>query len=213
MAELTMTSPFRTTPPTIQWGVANRTMPNEAVTADLHVVRPFPGGVLIGVADGIGHGTEAAQASKQAMELLGRNPSAPVEELMQACHEALNNTRGAVMGLASINFSQNKLTWGGVGDVQGVVCRVNGLETETEALLTKKGVLGHDFTSSSRIEASLQRGDVLIVATDGVDPGFTKDLFPRYAPQVVANDIMDQHYNGRDDAVVLVVRYLGLLPQ
>jgi len=35
-------------------------MPGQAVSGDMHLVRPFEDGVLVALVDGLGHGEEAA---------------------------------------------------------------------------------------------------------------------------------------------------------
>ena len=57
-------------PSLIQWGIASAAMRNEAESGDLHVVREFSGGVLVGVVDGLGHGPDAAVAAKAAVGIL-----------------------------------------------------------------------------------------------------------------------------------------------
>src|SRR5437870_835920 len=72
-------------------------------SGDIHVVSPFPEGVLVGVIDGLGHGAEAALAACAAADVLKACAGEPVKALIQRCHESLRQTRGAVMSLASFN--------------------------------------------------------------------------------------------------------------
>jgi hypothetical protein len=53
------------------------------------------------------------------------------------------------------------------------------------------------------------RGATLILATDGIRSSFTEDLPPGGSPQRVAQEILDRHWRGTDDALVLVATYLG----
>jgi len=54
----------------IEWSVASRARPGEAVSGDLHVVVPTRDGALLGVIDGLGHGEEATAAARMAAIVL-----------------------------------------------------------------------------------------------------------------------------------------------
>jgi hypothetical protein len=53
------------------------------------------------------------------------------------------------------------------------------------------------------------RGDTLILATDGIDQGFAGDPGIALAAPPTAERILADHGKETDDALVLVVRYLG----
>ena len=56
-------------PPLIDWGVAARPLEGQAVSGDLHLVKPLDDGVLLAVVDGVGHGGEAVAAARAAVAL------------------------------------------------------------------------------------------------------------------------------------------------
>ena len=51
----------------IDWALATSPLEGEPRSGDLHVVKEFPGGTLIGVVDGLGHGVEAGAAADEAV--------------------------------------------------------------------------------------------------------------------------------------------------
>jgi hypothetical protein len=53
----------------VDYGVAARPLRGELESGDLHVVIPRPRGAIVAVADGLGHGYEAALAAKVASTL------------------------------------------------------------------------------------------------------------------------------------------------
>ncbi len=57
-------------PPAIEWCVASRAAPEEAESGDLHLVSQWEGGALLAVIDGLGHGSQARVATRQAAEVL-----------------------------------------------------------------------------------------------------------------------------------------------
>src|SRR5437879_2735785 len=127
----------------IDWGVAARPMPGETRSGDLHVVAPFPRGVLVAVLDGLGHGDEAADAAASAAEVLIRHASEPLVPLMLRCHEALRATRGVAMSLASFVVDA-ALSWIAVGNVQAALFKAGpSVGRAQESMLLRSGVVGY----------------------------------------------------------------------
>jgi negative regulator of sigma-B (phosphoserine phosphatase) len=200
-------------PPLIEWGVATLPLAGEAESGDLYVVKPFHHGVLVAVVDGLGHGPEAALAAKTAMATLEDCASEPVVALVQRCHEKLIRTRGVVMSLASLDTKGKTLTWLGVGNVEGVLLRAHvRTNPPRENVLLRSGVVGCQLPTLRASILPVRRGDVLILATDGVRSGFAEDVTLSRPPQQIAEQILARHATGMDDALVLVARYLGREP-
>src|SRR5260221_455136 len=88
--------------PLLEWGVAAMALAGLA-SGDSSVVQPFPGGVLVAVVDGLGHGPEAAAAAQVAVDILTRHADEELLALVKRCHEGMLPTRGAVMSLASFH--------------------------------------------------------------------------------------------------------------
>ena len=109
----------------IDWGAAALTLPGQSRSGDRQAVVLFPGGALVAVVDGLGHGELAAVPAETAIEVLERHAREPVVTLIQRCHERLRGTRGAVMSLASFREADGTMTWLGVGNVVGVLLRAD----------------------------------------------------------------------------------------
>ena len=196
--------------PNVDWAVATVALPGEDESGDLHVVRALPGSVLIGVMDGLGHGPEAALAAATAAKVLEEHADKPINELFKRCHDALRKTRGVVMSLATIDAAAKKLTWLGVGNVEAVLFEPDsGTSWFTESALLVGGVVGYQMPPLRFSSVPIERGDVLIFATDGIERNFAEDLLLNNPPETIARDILKNHCKGNDDALVLVARYLG----
>jgi negative regulator of sigma-B (phosphoserine phosphatase) len=192
----------------IAWGWAGSAL--EASSGDLHVVVPFQGGALVALLDGLGHGPEAAAAASAAAPVLQAHPSDSVEVLVQRCHAALRKTRGAVMSLASFRAVESSMTWLGIGNVEGVLLRRSG--QRAEAIVGRGGVVGYQLPVVRANTVSVAPGDTLIMATDGIDGGFSAALAIDHSPQQLAESILARFAKGADDAHVVVARYLGGRP-
>src|SRR6188508_3374862 len=112
-----MSRNVQTAVPLVDFGVWTRSIDNESENGDSYLVKPAPHGVLLVVADGLGHGPEAAVAGRAAMSCVESYDGQGVIPLFQFCHSSLRRTRGVVMNLAFFNGEDNTLTWLGVGNV------------------------------------------------------------------------------------------------
>jgi serine/threonine protein phosphatase PrpC len=194
----------------IDWGIATLTLEGQTESGDLHVVKPFPNGILVAVVDGLGHGEEAAAAARIAIATLEGSAHKPVVPLIQRCHEALMKTRGVVLSLASFNVSNETMTWVGVGNVEGVLLHVAPQASPVHEFVPQRGgVAGYRLPSLHPTTLSVTGGDTLIFATDGIRSGFVEELSLSDPPQYIADLILTRHGKGTDDALVLVARWNG----
>jgi phosphoserine phosphatase RsbX len=194
--------------PIIEWGWAGVGL--EAQSGDLHVVAAFPDGVLVGLLDGLGHGPEAAAASRAALPVLNDHAGDSLLRLVERCHDALRKTRGAAMSLASFRASDSSMTWVGVGNVEGVLLRRRSTaERPDEALGMRGGVVGYRLPSLRSATRLVSRGDIVILATDGIRDGFAAGLPVEDRPQEIAESIVARFAKATDDAHVVVARFLG----
>ncbi len=192
----------------IEWGFATMPLQGQAVSGDKYIIKPFPNGILIAVVDGLGHGYEAAEASKIAIATLDTYANEPIIPLVKRCHEALRGTRGVVMSIASFNSLDRTMTWLGIGNIEGILLRedVNAVPSR-KSLLLRGGVLGYQLPPLKESIIPIFPGDTLVFATDGIRSGFEKDIKLSDKPQQIADSIMAQFNRRTDDALVLVVRY------
>jgi serine/threonine protein phosphatase PrpC len=203
-------------PPLIEYGVATLPLPGETESGDLHVVQPAGTGVLVGVADGLGHGADAAAAARAAVTTLKEHAHEAVLPLLQRCHRALIGTRGVVLSLAWFQGGDGSMTWLGVGNVECVLL-YTGRPTRPArpahpartSLVTRAGIVGAELPQLRADVISIAPGDTLIVATDGIKHGFADGVGTETPPQQLADQILARFGKGSDDALVLVARYLG----
>lgn len=206
MAQLTPAS--TTSAPLLEWGVAARTLAGERESGDLYLVAPLWGGVLVAVVDALGHGTEAAAAARLALRTLQAHAESDLSALARRCHEALLRTRGVAMNLAS--FGQGTMSWLAIGNVHGMLLRADaGATPSREAIVLRSGVVGYQLPPLRTSALPVRPDDTLVFATDGIRSGFVEALRAGGPPQQLADGILAGYARDSDDALVLVVRYLG----
>jgi negative regulator of sigma-B (phosphoserine phosphatase) len=192
-------------PNPMQWAVAGRPLSGELESGDLPVAEPFAGGLLLGAIDGIGHGSSAAGAAREAVAALHEDPSAPLPELFKRCNARLHRSRGAVMTLGAVRTASAELTWGGIGNVEAVLAGPQRPRRESVVLLG--GFLGDGAAGPRVVTLKLLAGDVLLFATDGLKPGFTDQVDTGLPVQTLADMLLHRYGRPNDDALVLAARW------
>jgi len=190
----------------LEWGWAGRGL--ETPSGDRHFVFAFPGGALVALLDGLGHGEEAALASARAAPVLEQYASEPLIALVVRCHEALRGTRGAAMSVASFVARESALTWIGVGNVEAMLVRAKRRSDQRDqAICTRGGVVGYQLPPLRADRVAVATGDTLVMATDGVRMPLVADVALEHPPQEVAESILAHFGKTDDDAHVVVARF------
>jgi negative regulator of sigma-B (phosphoserine phosphatase) len=172
-------------------------------------VLELPGGALAVAMDGLGHGAAAQVAAEAARRSLVAGARAPLHALVAQCHRDLHKTRGVALSLAFFDVGQGAMTWLGVGNVEGVLVRAAGhVGPARESLLLRGGVVGYRLPPLRVATLPVGPNDTLIFATDGIRGQFARAPAAG-TPQEIADDLLARFCRGTDDALVLVVRYLG----
>lgn len=193
--------------------VRTRCCRGEVVSGDLALLVPVRGSILVAAIDGAGHGPQAAGAAHRAAAVLQRaaqSGHSDVRVLMRETHLALRETRGAAISLASLSCTSSTMTWLGVGNVEGRVLSPDhaGFRRH-ESLRMLGGVAGHDLPTLTSATLEIHRGDLIAFASDGVARRFADRLDPAGSPAAIAARILADHWDGEDDALVIVLRWLG----
>ena len=195
-------------PEALERGIAGGALEGEDRSGDLAVFAPTRRGGLVCLIDGLGHGGPAADASALAAEVIRDHAEAPPQELLDRCHAALKRSRGVVMTLAWVDVTDAKLVWTGVGNVDARLWHPSAGGRHDVALVFG-GVVGYQVPRVRPSTLALASGDLLVMVTDGVDPGFAAALDGGGTAQAIAERIFDDHAKGTDDALCVVVRFRG----
>jgi hypothetical protein len=188
-------------------------MVGQTVSGDCYLVKTTASGALAMVADGLGHGEPAARASDAVVEVINSVAADDLDlvSYVRRCHERLvGDSHGVVMSMASFDEEAGLMTWLGIGNVAGVLFHTRpGGGPAREFLIQRRGVVGSILPTLTPFTVPVVAGDVLVLATDGVRQGFAQSVRPTEPPHRIAKHILEQYALPTDDALVLVVRYLG----
>ena len=193
----------------VEYASAQAAMPGQTSCGDRAVVAEFPGGVLVAAVDGLGHGAEAELASSEAAHVLEAEPGAAVDELVVRCHERLRVTRGAVMTVSRFEAA-GRMSWVAVGNVEGYLVRAaNEPRARRESVIALGGIVGYRLPALRPRTLEVLAGDTLVLATDGIRHGFESAVAKPRSAQELADEILARFASGRDDACVVVARFIG----
>ncbi len=190
----------------IDWGHASLVMPGETRSGDRCVIAVADGTALMAVIDGLGHGEAAAAAANAAAQVLETSPNESLRTLFDRCHAQLRATRGVAMTVARFESQGRTLDWLGAGNIKTVLLRRSTHGFTCMDLLTYSGVVGARLTKSPASQIQVMPGDVLILATDGIDRKFIDSIRYDEPPQTQAERLLAAFRSPTDDALVLVAR-------
>ncbi len=165
--------------------------------------------VTLLLADGLGHGEKAAEASTVAVEELHRGADLPPADLLRRLHTALRTTRGAAVGVAQLDEDSGQLSFAGVGNI-GARLRTG---TGWQPLISHPGIVGAHFPATVPLRrAAWQPDSLLVLHSDGLPSRWVPPLDPlllAHDPAVVAAVVLRDSGSAarplRDDTSVAVL--------
>ncbi len=185
-------------------GSVSTPIAGESVCGDGWAVVDRARGGLVVVVDGVGHGAGAAEAATRALAIIdGRRGRTP-HEIIDDVHHALRGTRGAAMSVAEIDLDGGTVRFAGIGNVAGVI-----VGTAQRAMVAHHGTLGHQMRTAHEFSYPWQAGDLLVLASDGLQTRWSLDRYPGVTarhPSIAAALLHRDFRRERDDATVVVVR-------
>ncbi|MER6027150.1 SpoIIE family protein phosphatase [Streptomyces sp. NPDC001851] len=163
------------------------------------------------LADGLGHGAKAAQASSAAVDELHRAAHLPPAEILRRMHPALRPTRGAAVAVAQLDTDTAELTFAGVGNIGARLYTAGSWEH----LVSHPGIVGARFPATVPVRRrSWRPGSLLVLHSDGLPsrwvPPDDSDLLAHDPAVVAATILRDAHSPAspvRDDTTVAVLAF------
>jgi len=175
----------------------------EQVCGDAVMCAATPAGRTMIVADGLGHGPEAARAAFETIRLFRQHQSRPLPELLEFIHAGLRSTRGVAVAVSRFALDGSKVTFGGIGNICGVTIGPSGLRR----MVSLSGTAGH---VARRIQVfDYPYGGAVVMHSDGLGSHWSLDRYPglqQAHPSLVAAVLYRDFTRGRDDVAVLVGR-------
>jgi anti-sigma regulatory factor (Ser/Thr protein kinase) len=190
--------------PPLEIGVVCLPMPGEDVCGDAWAVEWRGGHCVILVADGLGHGADAAAAAMAAVNTLRTHPQLAPAALIEFAHGALRSTRGAALAVADLDLVR-EIRYAGIGNIVGVTYAPEG----ARHMVSHSGIVGHEVRKVQEFVYPWSQDMLLVMHSDGLATHWSLDQYPRLAgrrPSLIAGVLYRDFTRGRDDVTVLVAK-------
>lgn len=205
MARLSRTEPAaRPATPRAEIGAINVPYPGETLSGDVWTYSNRRGDTVL-VADGLGHGEEAAAAAEVARTTFAAHENVDIVSLAASIHRALAPTRGAAIGIVRVDRAASLVRYVGVGNI-GAAFLTND---KLRRMVNRNGTAGHLSPRISEFTYPFLDDLVLILHSDGLSARWELDAYPGLAREhasLIAGVLFRDHRRQRDDATIVVLR-------
>jgi anti-sigma regulatory factor (Ser/Thr protein kinase) len=191
-------------------GVINLPKKGEYISGDSWAIKYFNNKIRIIVADGLGHGPLAADASKAIINSFLRSKEEySIDTLLNNIHLEVKRTRGAAAAISEILPSDNILNYCGIGNINSV----SFFNHESKSLLSHNGIVGHDIRKIVRVTHPWNVNSTLIMHSDGLSSRWSLSSYPGLLTKpspLIASVLYRDFSRGNDDSTIVVFKQKSL---
>ncbi len=191
--------------PVVDVGVVWLAKSGEVLSGDAWIAHQQADRCMVLIADGLGHGPDAARAAQAAIQVLERRSVLAPAAILNLAHDAMRATRGGAVGVAEINVTQQVVRFAGIGNITGVIAGPAG----NQHLVSHNGIVGHNMRQVREFSYPWPEDSMLVLHSDGLGTRWDLDAYVglkgRHAA-LIAGVLYRDFTRGRDDVTVLVVK-------
>ncbi len=182
--------------------------PGESVCGDAWSFSQSEARTVYIVADGLGHGPLAGEASQEAIRIFQSISEQSPERILMEIHSGLTRTRGAAVAIAEILHSENVVNYSGAGNISASIHAAG----KTRNMVSMNGTVGHSVAKFHSLTYPWDKDSLLIMHSDGITARSGLEQYPGLAsrhPALMAAILYRDFRRGSDDVTVLVSRGLA----
>jgi anti-sigma regulatory factor (Ser/Thr protein kinase) len=198
-------SPAKTESGDLELGSICLPYPGETACGDAWALGIGKDSTSVIMADGLGHGVDAAKAADLALEIFGEDLELAPNLLLQRMHPGMRATRGAAVLILRIGLRDRKIICSGVGNITGG--SVN--HATTKSFVSLNGTIGHQAHRFQDFNYDWAPGALLVMHSDGLQTKWKLDAYPGLQmrhPSIIAAILYRDFRRSRDDVSVVVLR-------
>lgn len=189
----------------LEFGVATRPHKFEKDNGDSFVIKCWKNCALVGVIDGLGHGSKARKAALCARNYIEDHFDQPLENIFKGVDRACRSTRGVVIALALFNLDTKIFQLASVGNIES---RLFGSNNPTN-FAVRRGIVGLNAPKAAVSTHQWTDKSILILYSDGLHSkwdynDFSEEIWTK--PEVAAHTILAQQGKDNDDATIVIVK-------
>ncbi|WP_280771295.1 PP2C family serine/threonine-protein phosphatase [Salipaludibacillus daqingensis] len=159
--------------------------------------------VLCAVADGLGSGEEAMDASEAAMSVIKRDHDLDTETLMEKCNQVLWGTRGVVITILKLDFQSGIIEYTNIGNITCTFYEPSG---EMYRPVPTRGYLSGKKNKFKTQRIPYEKDTIFIIYSDGLifDPVYHSIFSKNEVPRRMIGQVVDLMKDSNDDTTILV---------
>ena len=180
----------------------------EQACGDAWAMKQSQNTTLFMLADGLGHGQDAAIAANRAVSVFEQHAPRSPEELVSLIHTALCHTRGAAVAVVEVAFGRGLVRFVGVGNISGSI--ISGATSCN--LISCNGTAGLDAHKVKEFTYPWPAGGLLVLHSDGVATHWSLETYPGLMhkhPALIASVLFRDFQRLNDDSTVVVAKAGG----
>lgn len=182
----------------------NLPKPGEQVSGDKWTWKTSLQGITVIVADGLGHGLEASNASMEAVKTF-EAASGSADKLVFSIHQSLTHTRGAAVAVSELELKTKTVKYCGVGNIAGVIVSPAG----SRSMISHNGIVGHEARKVQVFDYPWGDNSLLIMHSDGMTSRWNLDKYPGLlvkSTSIICGVLYRDFARGNDDFTVVAMR-------
>jgi anti-sigma regulatory factor (Ser/Thr protein kinase) len=190
---------------TMEVGGACLPVKTERACGDAWAVHQSRERALFMVADGLGHGEHAAEASSKAVQVFEDSLDSTPAQMVERMHLALRGTRGAAVAVAALPWSEHVVRYAGVGNISGRMVSGEGVHS----MVSYNGTVGLEARKIQEFIYPWPNGGILILHSDGLGAHWNLEDYPGLRARhtgLIGGVLFRDHNRIQDDCTVVVAR-------
>jgi anti-sigma regulatory factor (Ser/Thr protein kinase) len=192
--------------PRFDVGAVNVAKPGEQVSGDAWAWRKRQGRLSLFLADGLGHGLAANEASTTAVRTFAAVHESSPARIVADVDGALRSTRGAAIAVAAVDIEAGVLHFAGLGNISGAVLLPGG---GRHHFVSHNGTAGHIMARVQEFHYPVPEGSMVVMFSDGLATSWDLSSYPGLTAKsasIIAGVLYRDFSRRRDDVTVVVVR-------
>jgi anti-sigma regulatory factor (Ser/Thr protein kinase) len=177
----------------------------EQVSGDTVAVKTSHSGATFMVADGLGHGVSAYEASREAGKIFLEEDDSSPTRLLDYINLGLRGTRGAAVAVASVDYDKRLIRYSGIGNIAGAIFQGE----QSRSMISHNGIVGHQSPRVQEFTYEWPKSGLLVMNSDGLVTNWRLNQYPglmQKDPALIAAVLYRDFSRGRDDVAILVVK-------
>ncbi|WP_227939727.1 PP2C family serine/threonine-protein phosphatase [Alkalihalobacillus deserti] len=179
-----------------------RAKPGKSCSGDAHKVIQTEGYTICAIVDGLGSGESAFQSSKAAIDVIEAYQELSLNQIVEACNEALVNKRGAVLTVIKIDYHNRKISYCNHGNIGFVLYLSDGTTVQP---VPARGYLSGRKQPIKTSSFPYLSDSAFVLYSDGLKKRPDKNLFLQMkSPKNEIKSLFSEEHYAIDDVTILV---------